>query len=188
MPVTVEVIRKIGGARRRGASRALSRASAPRGAKTQQGGCQDRKLARAEASGIVRPPICRRLDHDVAVLKTTYLSALVKGRTDRVGKGFSDEWGQRSLGDQRRRLCWVPLARQAHRLEIRRPLRRQFPTGSRANINNLLAHLRFESLRRNVTFPPSVEVDEISNPACPASPVYYRHDPAQTARRAYLVD
>jgi UDP-glucuronate decarboxylase len=55
-------------------------------------------------------------------------------------------------------------------------------TGSRDNIVHLLDHPRFESLRHDVTFPLYVEVDEIWNLACPASPVRYQFDPVQTVK------
>ena len=55
-------------------------------------------------------------------------------------------------------------------------------TGSKRNIEHLLAHPRFEYMRHDVTFPLYVEVDEIYNLACPASPVYYQHDPVQTTK------
>jgi UDP-glucuronate decarboxylase len=57
-----------------------------------------------------------------------------------------------------------------------------FFTGSKANISGLLAHPRFELLRHDVTFPLYVEVDEIYNLACPASPIHYQHDPVQTTK------
>jgi len=57
-----------------------------------------------------------------------------------------------------------------------------FFTGSRVNIAHLLDNPRFEVLRHDVTFPLYVEVDEIYNLACPASPVHYQHDPVQTAK------
>lgn len=57
-----------------------------------------------------------------------------------------------------------------------------FFTGSRANIAKLLSNPRFEILRHDVTFPLYVEVDEIYNLACPASPVHYQHDPVQTTK------
>jgi UDP-glucuronate decarboxylase len=55
-------------------------------------------------------------------------------------------------------------------------------TGSRRNIAHLAGHPRFEFLRHDVTFPLYVEVDEIYNLACPASPVHYQHDPVQTTK------
>jgi len=55
-------------------------------------------------------------------------------------------------------------------------------TGSKRNIEHLLAHPRFEYMRHDVTFPLYVEVDEIYNLACPASPVHYQHDPVQTTK------
>jgi UDP-glucuronate decarboxylase len=57
-----------------------------------------------------------------------------------------------------------------------------FYTGSKRNIAPLLAHPRFELLRHDVTFPLYVEVDEIYNLACPASPVHYQNDPVQTTK------
>ncbi|MGC2225177.1 MAG: UDP-glucuronic acid decarboxylase family protein [Methylocella sp.] len=57
-----------------------------------------------------------------------------------------------------------------------------FSTGSRRNIDVLLGNTRFEVLRHNVTFPLFVEVDEIYNLACPASPVHYQFDPVQTTK------
>jgi UDP-glucuronate decarboxylase len=55
-------------------------------------------------------------------------------------------------------------------------------TGTRRNIDRLLDHHRFEFIRHDVTFPLYVEVDQIYNLACPASPVHYQHDPVQTTK------
>jgi len=55
-------------------------------------------------------------------------------------------------------------------------------TGRRANIAHLLDRPNFELMRHDVTFPLYVEVDEIYNLACPASPVHYQHDPVQTTK------
>lgn len=55
-------------------------------------------------------------------------------------------------------------------------------TGSKRNIQHLVGHPRFELLRHDVTFPLYVEVDEIYNLACPASPIHYQHDPVQTTK------
>ena len=55
-------------------------------------------------------------------------------------------------------------------------------TGSKANILPLMANPRFELMRHDVTFPLYVEVDEIYNLACPASPIHYQHDPVQTTK------
>lgn len=57
-----------------------------------------------------------------------------------------------------------------------------FFTGTKRNIEHLLGHPRFELMRHDVTFPLFVEVDEIYNLACPASPVHYQHDPVQTTK------
>jgi UDP-glucuronate decarboxylase len=55
-------------------------------------------------------------------------------------------------------------------------------TGSKINIEHLHTNPHFEFLRHDVTFPLYVEVDEIYNLACPASPVHYQHDPVQTIK------
>jgi UDP-glucuronate decarboxylase len=55
-------------------------------------------------------------------------------------------------------------------------------TGTKRNIDHLHNHPRFEFLRHDVTFPLYVEVDEIYNLACPASPVHYQYDPVQTTK------
>ena len=55
-------------------------------------------------------------------------------------------------------------------------------TGSKSNIVNLLDHPFFELIRHDMTFPLYVEVDEIYNLACPASPVHYQYDPVQTTK------
>lgn len=59
-------------------------------------------------------------------------------------------------------------------------------TGTKANIAHLLSHPRFEFLRHDVTFPLYVEVDEIYNLACPASPVHYQFDPVQTTKTSVM--
>ncbi|MCA6120312.1 SDR family oxidoreductase [Bradyrhizobium sp. WSM 1704] len=55
-------------------------------------------------------------------------------------------------------------------------------TGSRANIAHLIGNPRFEMMRHDVTFPLYVEVDQIYNLACPASPIHYQFDPVQTTK------
>ncbi|MGO4569788.1 UDP-glucuronic acid decarboxylase family protein [Rhizobium sp. 2YAF20] len=57
-----------------------------------------------------------------------------------------------------------------------------FFTGSRKNVSHLLDNRSFEIIRHDVTFPLYVEVDEIYNLACPASPVHYQYDPVQTTK------
>jgi len=61
-----------------------------------------------------------------------------------------------------------------------------FFTGTRRNISHLLDDRNFELLRHDVTFPLYVEVDEIYNLACPASPVHYQFDPVQTTKTSVL--
>ncbi|MEI8265176.1 MAG: UDP-glucuronic acid decarboxylase family protein [Betaproteobacteria bacterium] len=55
-------------------------------------------------------------------------------------------------------------------------------TGAKRNVEHLHEHPRFEFIRHDVTFPLYVEVDEIYNLACPASPIHYQHDPVQTTK------
>ena len=57
-----------------------------------------------------------------------------------------------------------------------------FYTGTKDNVKTLLGHPNFELLRHDITFPLYVEVDEIFNLACPASPVHYQFDPVQTTK------
>ena len=57
-----------------------------------------------------------------------------------------------------------------------------FYTGTRHNVHHLLSNSRFELIRHDVCFPLYVEVDQIYNLACPASPIHYQHDPVQTTK------
>jgi len=57
-----------------------------------------------------------------------------------------------------------------------------FYTGRRSNISELLSNPRFEVLRHDISFPLYVEVDDIYNLACPASPIHYQFDPVQTTK------
>ena len=57
-----------------------------------------------------------------------------------------------------------------------------FFTGTKQNILHLMSNPRFELLRHDVTLPLFIEVDEIYNLACPASPIHYQHDPVQTTK------
>jgi len=57
-----------------------------------------------------------------------------------------------------------------------------FFTGSKRNVTHLLTHPHFELMRHDVTFPLYVEVDQIFNLACPASPIHYQFDPVQTTK------
>jgi UDP-glucuronate decarboxylase len=57
-----------------------------------------------------------------------------------------------------------------------------FYTGTKANIKHLMGNPYFELLRHDITFPLYIEVDEIYNLACPASPVHYQNDPVQTTK------
>lgn len=57
-----------------------------------------------------------------------------------------------------------------------------FFTGTKDNIKHLLNNPHFELMRHDVTFPLYIEVDEIYNLACPASPIHYQHDPVQTTK------
>jgi UDP-glucuronate decarboxylase len=57
-----------------------------------------------------------------------------------------------------------------------------FFTGTKENVAHLLGNPHFELMRHDVTFPLYVEVDQIYNLACPASPIHYQHDPVQTTK------
>ena len=57
-----------------------------------------------------------------------------------------------------------------------------FFTGSRRNVEHLLDHKHFELIRHDVTLPIFLEIDQIYNLACPASPIHYQHDPVQTTK------
>jgi UDP-glucuronate decarboxylase len=57
-----------------------------------------------------------------------------------------------------------------------------FYTGTKSNIKHLMGNAYFELLRHDITFPLYIEVDEIYNLACPASPVHYQNDPVQTTK------
>ena len=61
-----------------------------------------------------------------------------------------------------------------------------FFTGARRNIEHLLDHKHFELLRHDISHPLYVEVDEIYNLACPASPIHYQRDPVQTTKTSVL--
>ena len=61
-----------------------------------------------------------------------------------------------------------------------------FYTGTRNNVHRLIANARFELMRHDVCFPLYVEVDEIYNLACPASPIHYQFDPVQTTKTSVL--
>jgi UDP-glucuronate decarboxylase len=74
-------------------------------------------------------------------------------------------------------LCERLLARGAEVLCVD-----NFFTGTRRNVEHLIGSPRFELVRHDVTFPLYVEVDEIFNMACPASPIHYQHDPVQTTK------
>jgi len=57
-----------------------------------------------------------------------------------------------------------------------------FFTGQKENIIHLMGNPKFELIRHDVTFPLYLEIDQIYNLACPASPVHYQHDPVQTTK------
>ena len=57
-----------------------------------------------------------------------------------------------------------------------------FFTGARRNIEHLMGQKHFELIRHDVTFPIYLEIDQIYNLACPASPIHYQYDPVQTTK------
>lgn len=74
-------------------------------------------------------------------------------------------------------LCEVLLSRNCEVLCVD-----NFYTGTRGNIGHLLTDQRFEVMRHDINFPLYVEVDDIYNLACPASPIHYQNDPIQTTK------
>ncbi len=61
-----------------------------------------------------------------------------------------------------------------------------FFTGRKENVRHLLAHPRFELIRHDIVHPLFLEVDQIYNMACPASPVHYQFDPIKTMKTSVL--
>ncbi len=61
-----------------------------------------------------------------------------------------------------------------------------FFTGTKKNVEHILDHKRFDIIRHDVTLPLYVEVDQIFNLACPASPIHYQHDPVQTTKTSVI--
>ena len=59
-------------------------------------------------------------------------------------------------------------------------------TGSKNNVKNLIENSKFELIRHDITFPLYLEVDQIYNLACPASPIHYQYDPVQTIKLLYM--
>ena len=59
-----------------------------------------------------------------------------------------------------------------------------FYTGQKSNILHLIENQNFELIRHDITFPLYLEIDEIYNLACPASPIHYQYDPVQTIKTA----
>jgi UDP-glucuronate decarboxylase len=78
-------------------------------------------------------------------------------------------------------LCELLLAQGAYVLCVD-----NFYTGTHANVAHLRDHPRFELVRHDVCFPLYVEVDEIYNLACPASPIHYQRDPVQTTKTSVM--
>ncbi|WP_093666762.1 UDP-glucuronic acid decarboxylase family protein [Sphingomonas gellani] len=78
-------------------------------------------------------------------------------------------------------LCELLIAQGAHVLCVD-----NFYTGNHANVATLRDHPRFELIRHDVCFPLYVEVDEIYNLACPASPIHYQRDPVQTTKTSVM--
>ena len=59
-------------------------------------------------------------------------------------------------------------------------------TGHKSNIRHLLKHPNFEVIRHDIIYPYMAEVEEIYNLACPASPIYYQHDPIKTTQTSVI--
>ena len=87
-----------------------------------------------------------------------------------------------NIGDRRRGLSRLIPLRAAARGGANVICVDNFFSGARSNVEHLLGHKRFELIRHDVTFPLYVEVDQIYNLACPASPIHYQRDPVQTTK------
>ena len=59
-------------------------------------------------------------------------------------------------------------------------------TGHKSNIRHLLSHPNFEVIRHDIVYPYMAEIEEIYNLACPASPIYYQHDPIKTTQTSVI--
>jgi UDP-glucuronate decarboxylase len=91
-------------------------------------------------------------------------------------------WREQSLGHRRRRFLGSHLCDRLIDLGHDVLCVDNFYTGNRRNVEQLLGHPSFELMRHDVTFPLYVEVDEIFNLACPASPIHYQYHPVQTTK------
>ncbi len=108
---------------------------------------------------------------------------LARSRKSLSWKGRNNEHRQSRIGDRRSGIYRLPSLRAAARSGAAKSLRRQFLYRlAQRNIAHLLGNPRFELMRHDVTFPLYVEVDEIYNLACPASPIHYQFDPVQTTK------
>lgn len=103
---------------------------------------------------------------------------LLKGPEFMTSKSILVTGGAGFLGSH---LCERLLDRGHHVLCVD-----NFFTGTRDNVLHLIDHPQFELMRHDVTFPLYVEVDQIYNFACPASPVHYQFDPVQTTKTSVL--
>ncbi|GIT26868.1 MAG: hypothetical protein CM1200mP41_29120 [Gammaproteobacteria bacterium] len=86
------------------------------------------------------------------------------------------------IGHRRGRVYWVAPVRKISRRWIRVLCVDNYFTGTKQNVVALQDYDNFELMRHDVTFPLYVEVDQIYNLACPASPVHYQFDPVQTTK------
>jgi hypothetical protein len=87
---------------------------------------------------------------------------------------------------RRRGIHWLASLRAAHQRRQRSACLDNFFTGRRENIFHLLDNPRFELMRHDVTEPILLEVDQIYNLACPASPVHYQYNPVKTVKTSVM--
>ena len=131
--------------------------------------CDSRDLPGSSAAGdpASKPAACARRSMDVAgeVRRMRSRRVLVTGGAGFLGSHLCD----RLIADGHEVVCLD-----------------NFFTGTRANIEHLLPHPRFELVRHDVEHPLTMEVDEIYHLACPASPVHYQRNPVRTIRSAVL--
>jgi UDP-glucuronate decarboxylase len=143
-----------------------------------------------EVSAAPYRPRARMADHDTRAER----AVRERGRYANPPANASDDQGSSRMALTRKRIMVTGGAGFLGSHLCERLLREghdvlcvdNYFTGRKDNIVSLLAHPHFEIMRHDVTFPLYVEVDEIFNLACPASPVHYQFDPVQTTKTSVI--